>query len=108
MWATEVQKVDIETLPKFEEKELFRTFMEDFNTGTLPHKKYYNLDLYEQRRAEKAAKKGRPQVRLCVCVYMHMNSSVVVWPCIYYSCVRACVRTSVLLWRCVCVCVPGY
>jgi hypothetical protein len=79
MWATEVQKVDIEILPKFEEKELFRTFMEDFNTGTLPHKKYYNLDLYEQRRAEKAAKKGRPQVRdslrvfKCLCVHLYLR-----------------------------------
>ena len=32
--------------------------MEDFNTGTLPHKKYYDLDAYERRRAAKAAKKG--------------------------------------------------
>lgn len=32
--------------------------MEDFNTGTLPHKKYYDLDAYERRRAVKAAKKG--------------------------------------------------
>lgn len=64
MWATEVQKVDIETLPKFEERELFRTYMEDFNTGTLPHRKYYNLELYERRRAEKAAKKNKPLVRL--------------------------------------------
>jgi hypothetical protein len=63
MWATEVQKVDIETLPKFEERELFRTYMEDFNTGTLPHRKYYNLEVYERRRAEKAAKKKKPLVR---------------------------------------------
>jgi hypothetical protein len=62
MWATEVQKVDIETLPKFEERELFRTYMEDFNTGTLPHRKYYNLELYERRRVEKAAKRNKPLV----------------------------------------------
>ncbi|KAK9836123.1 hypothetical protein WJX81_003270 [Elliptochloris bilobata] len=58
MWATEVQKVDVESLPKWEEKDMFRTYMEDFNTGTLPHKKYYDLDAYERRRAVKAAKKG--------------------------------------------------
>ncbi len=34
--------------------------MEEFNTATLPHKKYYDLDLYERRRAIKAAKKGLP------------------------------------------------
>ncbi len=27
-------------LPKAEEKELFRTFCEDYNTATLPHRKY--------------------------------------------------------------------
>ena len=37
--------------------------MEDFNTGTLPHKKYYDLDAYERRRAAKAAKKGPSAVR---------------------------------------------
>ena len=37
--------------------------MEDFNTGTLPHKKYYDLDVYERRRAAKAAKKGPSAVR---------------------------------------------
>ena len=37
--------------------------MEDFNTSTLPHKKYYDLDAYERRRAAKAAKKGPSAVR---------------------------------------------
>jgi hypothetical protein len=37
--------------------------MEDFNTGTLPHKKYYDLDAYERRRAAKAASKGAAAVR---------------------------------------------
>ncbi|KAK9824690.1 hypothetical protein WJX72_012426 [[Myrmecia] bisecta] len=60
MWATEYKKVDVELLPKAEEKDLFRSYMEDFNTGTLPHKKYYNLDVYEAQQAAKAAKKGRP------------------------------------------------
>ena len=39
--------------------------MEDFNTGTLPHKKYYDLDVYERRRAAKAAKRGPAAVRPC-------------------------------------------
>lgn len=68
MWATDVQKVDIELLPKGEEKELFRSFMEDFNTGTLPHRKYYNVDAYEAEKAAKAAKRQKPLVRLlCIC-----------------------------------------
>lgn len=39
---------------------LARDFIEEYNTATLPHKKYYDLDLYERRRALKAAKKGVP------------------------------------------------
>lgn len=58
-WATEVKKVNIEALAKWEEKELFAEFMEDYNTGTLPHKKYYDLMAYAQQQAMKAAKKGR-------------------------------------------------
>ena len=37
--------------------------MEDYNTATLPHKKFYDLDLYERRRLLKAAKKGKTLVR---------------------------------------------
>ena len=58
-WATEVKKVNIEALAKWEEKELFAEFMEDYNTGTLPHRKYYDLMIYAQQQAMKAAKKGK-------------------------------------------------
>jgi hypothetical protein len=37
-WALDVKKLDAEALAKWEEKELFREFVEDFNTGTLPHR----------------------------------------------------------------------
>ena len=58
-WATEVKRVNIEALAKWEEKELFAEFMEDYNTGTLPHRKYYDLMAYAQQQAVKAAKKGK-------------------------------------------------
>ena len=45
-----------------DEKELWSTYVEDFNTSTLPHRKYYNLEFYEQERAAKARKKGVPVV----------------------------------------------
>lgn len=57
LWATDTQRIDVELLPKLEEKELFKTYMEDYNTGTLPHKKYYDHEAYEAQRAAKAAKK---------------------------------------------------
>jgi hypothetical protein len=36
-WALDVKKVDAEALAKWEERDLFKEFVEDFNTGTLPH-----------------------------------------------------------------------
>eukprot|EP00879_Flechtneria_rotunda_P025828 GHRR01027480.1.p1 GENE.GHRR01027480.1~~GHRR01027480.1.p1 ORF type:complete len:361 (+),score=132.96 GHRR01027480.1:358-1440(+) len=56
LWAIDVKGVNVELLGKQEEKQLFRDYMEDFNTGTLPHKKYYDLDAYERGQAAKAAR----------------------------------------------------
>ncbi len=54
---------------------LYRTYVEDYNTGTLPHKKYYDLDLYERKRALKAAKKGKTVV--CAILVVHWSLSCV-------------------------------
>eukprot|EP01051_Picozoa_sp_SAG22_P013370 SAG22_NODE_1489_length_4310_cov_7.945856_2_plen_258_part_00 len=40
-----------------EMKEEFRGFMEDFNTATMPHPKYYGMEKYEREVAQKNAKK---------------------------------------------------
>ena len=56
--ASQVKKANVEALPKWEEEELLAEFMEEFNTATLPHKKYYNLEVFERERAMKAAKRG--------------------------------------------------
>ena len=38
---------------------MFRTFCEDYNTATLPHRKYYDLEAYNQQRAaDEAANRG--------------------------------------------------
>ncbi|KAG2442705.1 hypothetical protein HXX76_002788 [Chlamydomonas incerta] len=58
LWALEVKKVDVENLGKFDERDLFKDYMEDYNTGTLPHRKFYDLEAYERARAAKAAAKG--------------------------------------------------
>ena len=34
----QVKKIDIEAMPRSEEKEMFKEFMEEFNTATLPHR----------------------------------------------------------------------
>lgn len=58
LWAIDVKKIDIEAMPRSEEKEMFTDFMEEYNTASLPHKKYYNLELYEKQQAARAARKG--------------------------------------------------
>ncbi|KAL0362696.1 UNVERIFIED_CONTAM: hypothetical protein Scaly_1224800 [Sesamum calycinum] len=61
-WLAEVKKVNMESLANWEEKQLFKDFMEDHNTATFPSKKYYNLDVYYQRKMEKEMKKGFTKV----------------------------------------------
>ncbi|KAH7098098.1 hypothetical protein BKA62DRAFT_623042 [Auriculariales sp. MPI-PUGE-AT-0066] len=48
-WLLEEQKVNPETVSKDQTRKLFSKFVEDYNTGTLPHEKYYNLARYEAR-----------------------------------------------------------
>lgn len=60
LWAMEVKNIDVDAMPKYDERELFKDFIEDYNTCTLPHRKYYDLDKYERKKIMKAAKKGSP------------------------------------------------
>ncbi|KAK8936344.1 hypothetical protein KSP39_PZI013693 [Platanthera zijinensis] len=57
-WLAEVRQVNLETLPNWEEKQMFKQFMEDHNTATFPSKKYYDLDAYHRHKMDKALKKG--------------------------------------------------
>ncbi|KAJ0974352.1 hypothetical protein J5N97_016317 [Dioscorea zingiberensis] len=57
-WLAEVKKVNLESLANWEEKQMFKEFMEDHNTATFPSKKYYDLDVYYRRKIEKEIKKG--------------------------------------------------
>lgn len=54
VWAHEIRGIGIDNLPQREERELFKDYCEDFNTATLPHRKYYDLAKYEEERARKA------------------------------------------------------
>ena len=66
LWAAEEKGVkDVESMGRSEEKELFRSFMEDYNTATLPHKKYYDLERYERhkrRSGRSAVDREKPRV----------------------------------------------
>ncbi|GJN26928.1 hypothetical protein PR202_gb14895 [Eleusine coracana subsp. coracana] len=57
-WLSEVKQVNLEALSNWEEKQMFKEFMEDHNTATFPSKKYYDLDGYHRKMMEKEKKKG--------------------------------------------------
>lgn len=50
-WLVEERKINPETISKDQEKKEFSRFVEDYNTATLPHEKYYNMEAYDRRMA---------------------------------------------------------
>ncbi|KAF9494132.1 hypothetical protein BDN71DRAFT_1418491 [Pleurotus eryngii] len=50
-WLVEERKINPETVSKDQNKKEFSRFVEDFNTATLPHEKYYNMEAYDRRMA---------------------------------------------------------
>ncbi|KAF8132003.1 hypothetical protein EV363DRAFT_1164839 [Boletus edulis] len=48
-WLLEERKLNPEGLSKDQERKEFAVFVEDYNTATLPHEKYYHMEAYEQR-----------------------------------------------------------
>jgi len=48
-WLVEERLVNPETISKEQNKKEFARFIEDYNTATLPHKKYYDMAKYERR-----------------------------------------------------------
>jgi len=49
LWLVEVKVMNPESMPKATRKKLFQSYMEDYNTATLPHEKFYALEAYERR-----------------------------------------------------------
>ncbi|XP_027342558.1 RNA-binding protein 25 [Abrus precatorius] len=62
-WLAEVKQVNLENLANWEEKQMFKEFMEDHNTATFPSKKYYDLDAYYRRQMEKERQKGVKKIQ---------------------------------------------
>jgi len=48
-WLVEERKINPETLSKDLERKEFARFIEDYNTATLPHEKFYDMAKYERR-----------------------------------------------------------
>ncbi|KZT31811.1 hypothetical protein SISSUDRAFT_994701 [Sistotremastrum suecicum HHB10207 ss-3] len=50
-WLMEECKINPETITKDQNKKRFAQYVEDYNTATLPHEKYYDMSIYERRMA---------------------------------------------------------
>ncbi|KAL8144142.1 hypothetical protein V2J09_017174 [Rumex salicifolius] len=61
-WLLDVKEVNLESLPNWEEKNMFKEYMEDYNTATFSSKKYYNLDIYHKNKMAKQMRKGMKKV----------------------------------------------
>ncbi|KAI8330361.1 hypothetical protein BC941DRAFT_456841 [Chlamydoabsidia padenii] len=57
-WLIDIKKANVETLGNVKRKQMFIDFMEDYNTATMPHEKYYNLAKWEER--DRALRMGEP------------------------------------------------
>jgi len=58
-WAMEVKKSDTNVMGQMEMKNLFKEYIEDYNTATMPSKKYYNLQAWDTMMAKKRSAKKR-------------------------------------------------
>ncbi|TMW66524.1 hypothetical protein Poli38472_004289 [Pythium oligandrum] len=56
-WLRDIKKVTEFNGPKWEAMEYFKEYMEDYNTATMPHEKYYDIEKYEMGKYEKDQKK---------------------------------------------------
>ncbi|KAA1476960.1 hypothetical protein DENSPDRAFT_785847 [Dentipellis sp. KUC8613] len=50
-WLVEERMMNPETMSKDQTKKEFLKFAEDYNTATLPHEKFYNMESYDARMA---------------------------------------------------------
>eukprot|EP00039_Didymoeca_costata_P027692 m.18952 g.18952 ORF g.18952 m.18952 type:complete len:272 (+) comp6458_c0_seq1:158-973(+) len=56
LWLRDIKNIEPENQPPHMLNEFFRDYAEDYNTVTLPHKKFYDLEAYEAKVAQKRAK----------------------------------------------------
>ncbi|KAJ1917340.1 hypothetical protein IWQ60_007810 [Tieghemiomyces parasiticus] len=54
-WLFEVHGIRWEEISNLDSKKHFKGFMEDYNTATMPHKKYYDMAKWEAKQASKPA-----------------------------------------------------
>mmetsp|Transcript_82383 Transcript_82383/g.191327 ORF Transcript_82383/g.191327 Transcript_82383/m.191327 type:complete len:295 (+) Transcript_82383:59-943(+) len=59
LWALEVKKENTDAMGQMQMKDLFKEYIEDYNTATMPSKKYYNLQVWDALQTSKRSKKLR-------------------------------------------------
>lgn len=59
LWAMDVKKINTDGMGQMQQKDLFKDYIEDYNTATMPSKKYYNLQVWEKEQLAKKANKRK-------------------------------------------------
>ncbi|KAJ1680049.1 hypothetical protein EV182_000788 [Spiromyces aspiralis] len=59
-WLLDLKGLHFEELSPASTKKYFREYMEDYNTSTLPHEKYYDLQAWEAKEREAGGKGAKP------------------------------------------------
>merc|ERR1719361_2200828 len=59
IWPMEVKKENTDAMGQMRMKDLFKEYIEDYNTATMPSKKYYNLQVWDAQETSKRSKKNR-------------------------------------------------
>merc|ERR1712151_694722 len=59
LWAMEVKKENTDVMGQMQMKDLFKEYIEDYNTATMPSKKYYNLNIWDAKLNAKRSKQKR-------------------------------------------------
>jgi len=55
-WAMEVKNTNVDALGQMQMKDLFKDYVEDFNTATMPSEKYYDLNAWDKKVSSKRQK----------------------------------------------------
>merc|ERR1712187_310881 len=58
-WSMEVKKVNTDMLGQMQMRDLFKEYIEDYNTATMPSEKYYDLKTWDDKMSLKRQKRTR-------------------------------------------------
>jgi len=64
LWLQEVRNISPDTISQPNMKKIFADFMEDYNTCSMPHEKYYNLSKWEREQKTKKDRNDQFDVKV--------------------------------------------